>query len=134
MGRLFLLLATVGLLLGARGPASDSDRIQGKWRLLEHYSDRVTIPKEKLKMLVVVIKGDTIVMSDGTKEEQYTFTLDPKKMPPEINIREGKLPALPGIYELKGDTLRIVTADKRPKEFPKQPGGYTLLVLQRETK
>src|SRR6266545_2422990 len=134
MTRVLFLVPAVVLLLGAGEPTTDLDQFQGNWRFLEYHSDRVEVTKERLKAMKVHIKGNTLVVSDGTKEEKLTFTLDPKQTPRAINLREGKQPELPGIYELKGDTLRIVTAGtKRPEAFPpKLKGGYTLLVLQRE--
>jgi uncharacterized protein (TIGR03067 family) len=65
-----------------------------------------------------------------------TFTFDPTKDPPEMDISEptnaGKVSA--AIYKLNGDTLTICTSTdgERPKAFD-APGGskFVLLVLKR---
>jgi uncharacterized protein (TIGR03067 family) len=69
------------------------------------------------------------------------FTLDPRTTPRRINMtlagRRGKGRTLKGIFEMRGDTLRICYAlpgRPRPTGFNSRPGtGNRLLVLQRVT-
>lgn len=114
----------------------DGARLKGKWRIIERVSDGRSMPADELKKIEVVIDADMITVTIGDRVEKYPYTLDPKAKPPAIDLRsiDGKKQAMPGIYELKGDTLRIYVSPDgdRPKAFPaKSEPGNTLLVLER---
>ena len=94
--------------------------------------------------------GQAITLTiNGDKYDGETFKLDPAKNPKHINVStvddKGKAIALPGIYELKGDVLKLCfpfpfegkfdKIGKRPTEFGSKPGGNDVLeVYQREKK
>ena len=94
--------------------------------------------------------GQAITLTiNGDKYDGETFKLDPAKSPKHINVStvddKGKAIALPGIYELKGDVLKLCfpfpfegkfdKIGKRPTEFGSKPGGNDVLeVYQREKK
>jgi uncharacterized protein (TIGR03067 family) len=136
----FLILPAVASFLGAADPTKDREALKGRWRVVEYHNDGSAPPKEKIQMMRIVIKGDAMHITTGKKTEKYTFTLDPKATPRAIVLREGADPkgkAMPGIYELKGATLRIGVdfSGKKLTEFPTKPrSGCTLLVLEREKK
>ena len=72
----------------------------------------------------------------GDAKVSGTFTFDPKKDPPELDVTEpanaGKVS--PSIYKIDGDTLTICssTDGERPKAFDAPAGSkFVLLVLQR---
>ena len=94
--------------------------------------------KEPDKAIRLVIGGD--------KFGKDTFKLDPSKKPKHIDLAQiddkGKAMTLPGIYELKGDVLKVCfpfpfgmkfdKLGKRPSEFGSKPGGDDVLeVYQR---
>ena len=94
--------------------------------------------------------GQAITLTiNGDKYDGETFKLDPAKNPKHINVStvddKGKAMTLPGIYELKGDVLKLCfpfpfegkfdKIGKRPTEFGSKPGGNDVLeVYQREKK
>jgi uncharacterized protein (TIGR03067 family) len=100
-------------------------------------------PADKLKSLKVVIKGNTLRMSDDQGGESGTFKLNRAKKPHEIDLvfKEGpkgdvERTAL-GIYELDGDNLKLAwrkDGGPRPTEFATVKGERTseLLVLKKE--
>jgi uncharacterized protein (TIGR03067 family) len=90
----------------------------------------------------VIIKEDKLSLAADHQPDQREFQLklDPAKQPKEIDLKalggmyQGK--TVPGIYEVKGDTLKLCLPNKddilRPKEFnaPKD-SRLVLLVLKR---
>jgi uncharacterized protein (TIGR03067 family) len=129
-----ILLVAATLSLGfppppASKPASD-DRvaIQGKWRLVSAaYGNE---EKSDLDEVWTITKTH-MVYGSGTKD---AYTLDPTKSPKEIGGKSMKTgEKFIGIYELKGDELKIciTEADKaRPKKFLKGP-DHNFFVLKR---
>jgi uncharacterized protein (TIGR03067 family) len=129
---------------------NDQENIQGTWKIVEQWSharqtDQEELDKEAAAGIRMVISKTAITYTrrgdaDG---EAMKYTLDPSQTPQAIDfqIAEGQKPT-PGIYELKGDTLRILYNDsekdrtRRPTKLPTKddpPGkDYRYLVLQRE--
>jgi uncharacterized protein (TIGR03067 family) len=72
------------------------------------------------------------------KDEPNTYTTDPKKDPPEIDIRpRGKTEtSFRGIYKLEGDSLIMcVTVEgDRPKQFESPDASEVRLITMRRTK
>jgi uncharacterized protein (TIGR03067 family) len=71
---------------------------------------------------------------------KMTYTLDPSQKPKAIDVthkssrQKGEVVTNQGIYELKGDELKIVLRAKggeRPKEFEAKDANTTLTVLKR---
>ena len=89
----------------------------------------------------LVIKGDTMTVKDGEREEIFGLTLDPKASPATIDFREmrGGKPGelLSGIYLLE-DKLTVCFGLGRvgpPKEFKSEAESKTgLLVIERMKK
>ena len=101
----------------------DMEGLQGTWR--------------ESKMQKVVVKGDRLSRIDSRPGQDFItgiIGIDPKNKeiywPMETGLGGGV--AMRGIYELKGDNLRIIFGDAkdgRPKTFDEE--GW-LLVLKRE--
>src|SRR4051812_43649004 len=134
MRRPVLLLPAVVLLLGAGEPGGDAKKIEGTWSVVRHHNNGSE--SKKIVGETVVIKDNKLIVQ-GKGEHiaggaTFSFTLDSTKKPPEINVRlnpRGKSKEGLGIYELKGDTLRIALhfRGERAKEFPNEPKpGYAL--------
>jgi uncharacterized protein (TIGR03067 family) len=133
-------------LLGFLGPAAGQEKdnpLQGSWAVVQTERGGRKPPADKLKSLKVVIKGNTLRMSDDQGGESGTFKLNRAKKPHEIDLvfKEGpkgdvERTAL-GIYELDGDNLKLAwrkDGGPRPTEFATVKGERTseLLVLKKE--
>lgn len=88
------------------------------------------MPKNLVTRVRVVIEGGKWTLSFDDKEGSATraLTIDPSKEPKEIDFtfdKDGKKEARMGIYELKGDTLRIArpSRNQKPDERPKAIDG-----------
>jgi uncharacterized protein (TIGR03067 family) len=140
------VLTAAMLLLGAAAgqEKGDQDQIQGEWTIVSLESGGKKPPEEFLKEMRMIITKDQMIFAKGDKKkEPVTFKLDPGKKPKWINLtakEAGMEIMFPGIYELKGDELKICfTAEKekaeRPKEFTSAEGSrHVLFVLKREKK
>lgn len=137
--RLAFLLVVAGVALGAGAPGgSDLDKFQGNWRLVSLHNEGRELPAEEVKSIKVTIKGETISLDDGKNVEKFTFKLDPKARPAAIDLNvPGEKKPLLGIYDFKGDTLRIGMAleGARLTEMPVAPHkDRSLMVLERVKK
>jgi uncharacterized protein (TIGR03067 family) len=114
-----------------RPPIDDRQAILGEW-LLVSFSVRGDKPEE---CLVTVWKFTKTHYEPGSKPKD-TYTLDPKKIPKRIDFTyDGEIgkETMLGIYELKGDELKICVADDattRPKKCERTP-GCIFLILKR---
>src|SRR5262245_26433994 len=99
-------------------------KMQGTWRF-ESWEQGKKAEAPLGKDRTFFVGGDFFMVRDGEKSLQAgTLRLSPGKKPPAMDAlvrkgaHEGK--TLLGIYEAKGDTLRIcldTEGDNRPKEF-----------------
>jgi RNA polymerase sigma factor (sigma-70 family) len=145
-----VLLATVlagGWLLsrgaeGAPGPTapalatvaqdkakSDKDKLQGTWVSKSGERQGVDFEEAQLKNWVLVFDEDRFIR-DGTERVEGTYKIDADKKPKEIDLVFSGHTFL-GIYELKGDTLKVVfRLNERPMEFNSKDA--TLLVCEKK--
>jgi uncharacterized protein (TIGR03067 family) len=137
--RPFILLTACSLLLaadeGKEGkPMSDREKIQGTWALVSGERGGKPLPDDVVRHVKLIFAGDNLTTKNKDRQTRATFRLDPTKEPKEIDLHmEGSVGK--GIYQLDGDTLKIVhgeVGDARPTEFPKAGSGLTVLVLKRE--
>jgi uncharacterized protein (TIGR03067 family) len=118
---------------------ADSAAIQGKWNFVEVHEDGKAKRKEKFEGLKLEIAGDKITISPpgNEKPEVITIKLDEAKKHIDMTMEKTKKIHL-GLYELKGDDLRIVFSENndspdRANKFetePKGPNGV-MFVLRR---
>src|SRR5262249_25716715 len=144
------ILLLGGLGLGAwrlsaqlAGPQAKSDRelLQGTWKVTAAKKNGQAIGDDELaqiKMLPVEFKGDTV-----TARGPCDYKLDPSKTPKAIDVspQEGppgeKGQTFRGIYELKGDDLRICFRGpgmERPKNFDDAAGMQTMEMTLKRVK
>jgi uncharacterized protein (TIGR03067 family) len=138
----------------------DLKRLQGDWRVrsLEvHVKGGTVTPKAELEKWRWVIKGNSLTwISPAGPDQKDIFSLHPSRSPKWIDLtgkveirdvdKNGKLGdvvqteqwTLYGIYELKGDTLRVclplgqIGSKVRPAEFTgKEGSGCMLYSLER---
>lgn len=112
----------------------DKELIQGRWKVVSSKDGGKDDPSEGL---ILCFKNGklTAKRSDEVKGEG-SYTLDPRKNPKWIDVKTGDSTFL-GIYELKGDTLKIChgkPGDKRSTKFASEAGSpnKVLTVLKRE--
>ena len=112
----------------------DQEKIQGTWALVSGERNGKPFPDEVVRHVQLIFGGDKLTTQHKDRKTEAAFTLDPSKTPREIDLDMGGSIGK-GIYQLDGDTLKIVhgeVGDARPKEFPEAGPGLTVLVLKRE--
>jgi len=139
MQRHLCLILVVWLLVAAGGPsaepkkkdaaAKDLARLQGKWKFVEE--DRDGTVEKFARGHVLVIKGEYMHWydADGKLATKESLELDPSRSPRWMDMTivfnrlypSAKGTTLQGIYQLKGDELKIALPSdrfrRRPKEF-----------------
>jgi uncharacterized protein (TIGR03067 family) len=125
-----VILAIVAVCAEAR--ASGPDELFGTWNV-EVFGSRTGL--KKLDGFRVKIDRKRIVIIAPTGAEKplgEIGRIDAKKTPAEIDLKEGGK-VMPGIFELKGDTLKLAVSEpggKRPTDFAGK-AGTLLFVLKR---
>jgi uncharacterized protein (TIGR03067 family) len=137
------LLAAGAPLLGGNkdSGASDLKKIQGTWRFVSHEANGKKTPPDEVAKLKITFQGDKFTV---TKDDQVvqagTNKLDPSKTPAHIDAKitegDGKGHTMLGVYELKGDTIRVCfdTAGKERPTSLTAKDGQMEVVIQREKK
>jgi uncharacterized protein (TIGR03067 family) len=100
-------------------------RLQGGWIVVALETNGEKTKPEDLKQRTIFIGADAFLFKDGKEIMQVAkLKLDPTKTPRRVNAEIMKGPnkgdVMLGIYELKGDTLRICfdqDGSDRPTEF-----------------
>ena len=135
-----LLSAFALFVLVAPARADDQKEIQGAWKIEKAVRGGQDMPAEEREKTTLEFKGSKAIVHHGASgEKPAEFTLDSAAKPKSIVIKpENEQKELLGIYELKGDTLKICLgrdgAD-RPKDFESKEGSKSmLLILKREKK
>jgi uncharacterized protein (TIGR03067 family) len=133
-------LAAVGTLL-AGGGQDDLKKIQGTWQFTAQAMDGKPRPSEQLTKLKITFAGDKwTVRDDGKVVQAGTHKVDSTKTPGQVDayVTEGedKGSTMLGIYELKGDTMKVCFDPKgkmRPTSFTAKAGQMSA-TIQREKK
>jgi len=129
-------LAAVGFVAAiftpgwAQADKDETKKLQGAWVLTKLMVGGVEVPEKDIKGTRFVFEGDklTVVPAlpevDTVDKRTFTFKLDPKQKPAAVDLTaldgDAKGTVSPGIYELKGDTLRWCQSDdEKNKERPK---------------
>jgi uncharacterized protein (TIGR03067 family) len=142
MRKEFLAIVIVGLLLAPAVPQDskgDQAKIQGTWKVLVHEDGGRKKAPEEVQQLEVVITKDKIAITHKGRNriETAAYKLDPTKKPGWIDLST-RDDQLRGIYELKGDDLKLCFNEKRGGErstkFVSQANSPNdvLLVLKRQ--
>jgi uncharacterized protein (TIGR03067 family) len=131
------------------GDADDARRLQGTWEIVEliQYGKKVDFNIIKGTKFKFTEKNVLTIQPPSDKVEEFekrsfSYKLNPLKKPAEVELSalDGKHKGVtsPGIYELKGDTLRWCQSDatkapERPKDFTSpEKSPFYLFTLKRE--
>lgn len=123
-----VLLALICVAAGTRAdtPQKALDALRGTW-------DVVTKSQADFEVRQLIFEGDTFTAVLREQDRKMVqFKIDPAQKPMHIDMDAGKEKHV-GIYELKGDTLRLcfaITGTTRPSEF-KAADGIILVTLKR---
>jgi uncharacterized protein (TIGR03067 family) len=142
MGLMLLLVLVTGLLPGPdaeKETKQELERLQGSWILESVETKGKELPKDKIALNVLVLRGDKFLTMSGAKVlAEATFKIDPTKNPKWIDQvfknKEGKLVVRPGIYELTGNTLRLAFDRERPKELKTTPASSLNITVYKRKK
>jgi len=136
-------VSCVVLLLYTASRADDAKSIQGKWSVenLEHDTEKLDDLAKVLKFAIdkdhLILAGSEVILKDYAK---IRYKIDSTVTPTiiDLTVTEGdqKDTTMEGIYELKGDTLKLcikVVGKERPSKFETSENSNTaLIVLKRE--
>ena len=134
-----LLLASIAL---AAEPEGDLKALQGSWVIAEaNLAARDHL--DDFKGMKLKVEGEAYTIDFGKNSDKGTLKLDSAKKPKRIDLttqKDGPFKGrnLPGIYELKGDTIVLcLNSEKqdRPTAFEaKEKTPMMLLTFKREKK
>ena len=132
-------VAAAGTSVGQERKDAGGDvlrQIQGTWKFVSQEVDGKPRTKDELAKQTITFEGDKwTVRRDGKVIQAGTHKFAPDKKPPQVDavVTEGedKGNTMLGIYELKGDTLRVCfdpNGKKRPTDFASKEGRMTAVV------
>ena len=124
MKRNLCVLVVACLFMGGSSALSDDAEadlkmLQGAWRVVRAESEGKDV-KGQLGYEEVVIEGNSSLVRDEGEVRKSRFQVDPAKTPKQITFITPKGDEVLGIYELNGDTWKILVAKVgagRPKSF-----------------
>jgi uncharacterized protein (TIGR03067 family) len=110
--------------------SKDLKKLQGTWERVAMEVEGKTIPDEDLKGWVAIHEADQLTLKvDDKVYRRAVITLNPTRTPKAINTWDSdglfRDQTLPGIYELKDDTLEVCFAkpgEQRPTDFTTKHG------------
>jgi uncharacterized protein (TIGR03067 family) len=140
------VLLVAGAWLGSaasmgRAADADKDELQGVWVATLMEINGEPAPPKEVKRTRFTFKGRKLLLrhsKDEGKEAQGTFKADPKQSPKHLDITI-KNKTLHGIYEVKGDQLKVCyeTGDKRenrPTKFATNKEEELVLIVFKRQK
>ena len=140
------IVAALTIVCGAVGEdkdagAKDLDKLQGTWRIVSSQVADEKAAEDEVARRRVTVKGDLLIYEYGNEQKEQragTIRLDPKTKSFDWVFTELGATML-GIYELKGDDLKIGFGNdgpirpQRPKRFEMgRENVVWLLVLKRQ--
>jgi uncharacterized protein (TIGR03067 family) len=126
LGLLFRVDVTGGPFDKKRELKEELKKLEGTWRVIAVQLGGEDMPREEIgPNNLLIVSGEKYTTVIGKRRIECTMTVDPTREPKEIDVRRtsDKVTWL-GIYELKGDSLKVFfgNKDKRPTEFKTKEG------------
>jgi uncharacterized protein (TIGR03067 family) len=117
----------------------DLHAMEGTWKVVVHEADGNKTTEEDIKKdedkRLIVKAGKYSIYFGKERVGAGKIKLDATKTPKQVDVTHdegpGKGMAMSGIYEIKGDTMRVCFAPPgkdRPKEFRTQAGSGQMLL------
>jgi uncharacterized protein (TIGR03067 family) len=131
------LTATVLLLAGAPATAAPATELEGTWEATAATTDGKEMPAEELKFLKLTVRGDRYTYEEMRTVERGTLKVFPAKTPKQLQLTRSVGGFRDGIYERKGDTLKLCfnrRGANTPKEFDAGAGTGNQLTVWRKVK
>lgn len=138
-------VAIVGLAVAAAANAAGrnkADGLSGRWSWVGFEQAGIVAPSEQLKGWVMAVKNDHLTIEGPSKARiEADFALDPTATPKGIDLaffsNQTRGRTVWGIYEIRGETLRICVAPAaakgRPRDFTAtSANGCALYVFARK--
>jgi uncharacterized protein (TIGR03067 family) len=127
---------------GKADVAKELRKFQGAWTFEFVEAGGKEVPAAGFKGMTVTFEGDRFTVKKGDEVIQVgRQKLDPSRSPRtlDVTVTEGlnKGAVMPGIYEIRGDTLKVCfdpEGKKRPTEFKGASGSQTFVVHKRVKK
>jgi uncharacterized protein (TIGR03067 family) len=139
----FGLFGPNGTLLGGGKETGETvlKKIQGTWQFISQEMDGKPRPAEEVKKIKITFTDDKwSVRMEGKEIQAGTHKFDPSKKPVQVDAMvtegEGKGGTMLGIFELKGDTIKVCfdpQGKERPTSFTAKAGQFSA-VVEREKK
>jgi len=126
---------------GAKDAGDDVlKKLQGTWKFVSQEMDGKPSPKEELAKQTITFADDKwTVRQDGKVVRAGTHKFDPAKTPAQVDalVTEGedKDSTMLGVFELKGDTLKVCFDPKgkqRPTDFSSKAGRMIAVVERKK--
>jgi uncharacterized protein (TIGR03067 family) len=126
----------------AQQPGADEKLVQGNWKVVAMVRNGRAMPEEQFKETPITWRfdGKNATMTRGSRTSEAAYSLDaPKKhisITPKEGVDDGR--GMKGLYELKGDTLKIAyrigeNAKTPPEDFKDGDGlGMMTMVRQKD--
>ncbi len=117
-GEIMYRMATILILIGPTGPALADEKniaakLAGTYSIISGEEDGAMIPTSNFEGMVVVFKGDTIVLTDKTGKKSFsaTFVIDATEKPYKITMTNttpnAQIKKAMGIIDVNGDTVSL---------------------------
>ena len=107
----------------------DHKNIIGTWRLTSVEDSGRVVPQDQLNEVTFLITETKLISKIAGRKSESTYELRPSRNPKEIELTEAGV-TKPGIYELKGDTLRLCVSQgdkERPVTFRTHPDSQKIV-------
>ena len=125
---LVVLPASLAIAANVSGQFEDAKKIQGLWRVESiDGGPSKQEPKFKLKFFA----DHFVAVEPGQEENRMFYRLNPKSNPKEIDVAKRPFnddvgAIVPGIYEFRGEVLRICLPTERKDRKPKTVSTFAL--------
>jgi uncharacterized protein (TIGR03067 family) len=142
-----LAIVAAGLLIaaGKEGKKVAKDSLIGTWKIesLEQGGKKLDLAQAQEAPSKIMFDDKKIIATVKDEEHTVSYTIDATKKPKEIDMTPQDGPnkdrTMKGIYELKGDTLRIClnpedTTAERPKKLATEEGSRVVIATFKRVK